>query len=191
MALRALRTVTNETSAFESAKARWERVSAERRALRDKLDGAKAALVFADYRPGPGEYLSPTIEDKARRYLDGRAPDRDRLTRQIVDLEYELNEAAAIYSIESTAWKLALENEARRRAEALRPRHRAAVKRMAKAVEELSAAVEAERAVRGELAEVGSAALPDASREFGTLHEYSSLLSGWNRRLLAEGAFDR
>ena len=44
MALRAFRTVTPETSAFEAAKSRWERVSAERRALRDKLDGARAAL---------------------------------------------------------------------------------------------------------------------------------------------------
>jgi hypothetical protein len=72
----------------------------------------------------------------------------------------------------------------------MRPRHRAVVKRIAQLAEQLSAAVEAERAVRAELSEVGSSALADAGREFGTLHEYNSTLSGWNRRMLAEGALE-
>jgi hypothetical protein len=190
MAMR-LRAVTNETSEFEAAKARWEKVSAARRALRDRLDGAKAALVLADYRPGPGEYLSPVLEDKARRYLDGRRPDRDRLAREIAELDAELADAATTYSVEAVAWKLAVENEARRRAEAVRPRHKAAIRKIAQLVEQLSLAVEAERAVRAELAEVGSTgALPDASREFGSLNEFNSLLSSWNRQMLAEGALD-
>jgi hypothetical protein len=145
-------------------------------------------LAFADHRPGPGEHFSPVLEDRARHYLDGRAPDRDRLARQLSDLEYEQADTATKYSIESAAWRAALEAEARRRGEAVRPRHREAVRKIAQLVEQLSAAVEAERAVRAELAEVGSAALPDAGREFGTLHEYSSVLSSWNRRVLAEGA---
>jgi hypothetical protein len=182
--------VVDEVSEFEQARARWDAVSAERRALKDKVDGCRAALQYADYRSAPGEYFPPVLQDRALRFLAGRAPDRDRLTRQLSELEYELNEAATIYSVESAAWKAALEAEVRRRAETVRPRHRAAVKRMAKAVEELSAAVEVERAVRAELAEVGSSALPDASREFGSLHEFNSTLSSWNRRVLAEGALD-
>jgi hypothetical protein len=72
------------------------------------------------------------------------------------------------------------------------PRHRAAVKRIAGLVEQLSAAVEAERAVRAELGEVGgTGALPDASYELGSLNEYGSTLSSWNRRVLAVGALDR
>ena len=83
MALR-LRTVTPESLPFEQARARWERVSAERRALRGRLNGARAALVVADFREGPGEFLAPVIADRARRYLDGRTPNRDRLVRELV-----------------------------------------------------------------------------------------------------------
>jgi hypothetical protein len=191
MALRAFRTVTPEISEFEAAQARWAEISAARRALRDKLDGCKAALAFADHRPGPGEHFSPLLEERALRYLAGRQPNRDRLIREVAELEDEQAQQAATYSVESVAWKLALENETRRRAEALRPRHRAAVKKIAQLVEQLSLAVEAERAVRAELAEVGgNGALPDAGREFGSLHEYNSALGSWNRRMVAEGALD-
>jgi hypothetical protein len=187
MAMR-LRAVTSETSEFEAAKARWERVSAERRALRERLDGCRAALVLAEYRPGPGEYLSPVIEDRARRHLDGCRPDRDRLVREIAAAEAEMADMATTYSVESAAWRMALEAEAARRAEQARPRHRAAVKRIAELVEQLSCAIETERAVRAALLEVGSHALPDAGREFGSLHEFNSTLSSWNRRVFAEGA---
>ena len=189
MALR-LRAAPNEATEFERARARWECASAERRALRDRLDGARAAVAFVDHRPEPGSYLSPVLEDRARRYLDGRRPDRDRLVRQVAELEAELADAATAFALESAAWCVAVEAEAARRAEWLRPRHRAAVRRLGQLVEQLSAAVEAERAVRAELAEVGSAALPDAGREFGSMHEYNSTLRAWNRRVLAEGALD-
>jgi hypothetical protein len=53
------------------------------------------------------------------------------------------------------------------------------------------AAVEAERAIRAKLVETGSTgALPDTSREFGSLSKYESVLSSWNWRLLAEGPLD-
>ena len=190
MALRAFRTVTSETSAFEAAKARWAEVSAERRALKDKLDGCRSALVLADHKPGRGEYMSSVVEDRARRFLDGRLPNRELLARQVVELEDALAQQAESYSVEAAAWRAAVEAESARRAEALRPRHRAACRRIAQLVEQLSLAVEAERAVRAELAEIGAGgALPDGSRELGSLAEYGSTLSAWNRRLLHEGAF--
>ena len=75
-----------------------------------------------------------------------------------------------------------------RLAELCRPKHAAAVRQIAKAVETLSAAVQTERAVRAGLADVGALhALPDAGFEFGTLAEYESLLSRWNRRMLQAG----
>jgi hypothetical protein len=144
--------------------------------------------VLVNHRNEPGECLAPVIAERARRFLAGGRPDRDRLLRQVAELEAELADAATSYTIESASWRAALETEARRRAEQVRPRHRAAVKRIAQLVEQLSAAVEAERAVRAELAEVGSNALADASREFGSLHDYNSTLSSWNRRVLAEAA---
>jgi hypothetical protein len=183
--------VVNKVSEFEQTRARWAEVSAARRALKDRVDGCRAALAFADHRPSPGEHFSPVLEDRARRYLDGRTPDRDRLVRQLSELEAEMADAATVFALESAAWRTALEAEADRRAAALRPRHKAAVRRIAQLVEQLSLAVEAERAVRAELAEVGgNGALPDAGREFGSLHEYGSTLSSWNRRMLAEGALD-
>jgi hypothetical protein len=191
MALR-LRTVTPESSPFEAARARWERVSAERRALRDKLDGCRAALVLVDFWEGPGEYLSPVLEDRARRYLDGRTPDRDRLVRQLSELEYEEKETASVYSLESVAWRSALEAEARRRAEVVRPKLKALVHALARSVQRVSDDVEALRSLQSQLAEVGGAAsLPDLGLElFGTLTEFNSLVSQWNRRALRSGMLD-
>jgi hypothetical protein len=187
MALR-LRAVTSEASEFEAAKARWGAVRRERQELKARLDGAKAALVFAENPPSRGDFVSPVLASRAQAYLAGRQPNADRLRREILDLDDELAQTATRYSIEATSWRLALEAEAARRAEQVRPRHRAAVKRIAQLVEQLSLAVEAERAIRAELAEVGSSALPDASRELGSLNEFNSVLSSWNRRMLAEGA---
>jgi hypothetical protein len=191
MALRAFRTVTSENSAFEAAKIRWQAVSAARRSLKARLDGAKAALGFVENPPSKGDVVSPVLAEKAQAYLGGRVPNKELLRREILGLDDVLDQMATAYSIEAASWKLALEDEARRRAEALRPKHRAAVRKIAATVEALSAAVEQEREVRRELGEVGAlGALPDAGHEFGTLAEYSSKLSTWNRRVLSAGLLD-
>jgi hypothetical protein len=181
------RAVSNEASAFEAAKARWEAVRRERRALRDKLDGARAALGFAENPPSKGDIVSPVLAERARAYLAGRLPNAELLRREILVLEDELAQQATAFAIEATSWKLTVENEARRRTEALRPRHKAAVRKIAAAVEALSAAVEQEREIRRELGEVGSSALPDCGHELGSLADYNSPLSVWNRRMLQAG----
>jgi hypothetical protein len=190
MALRAFRTVTTEDSTFEVARARWEAVRRARQELKARLAGVRAALGFAENPPGKGDVISPVLAERARAYLAGRKPNAELLRREILALEDEIAQAATSYSIEATSWKLALEAEARRRVEALRPRHRATVRKIAAAVEALSAAVEQERGIRRELGEVGSSALVDASYEFGSLAEYGSLVSTWNRRLLQAGVLD-
>jgi hypothetical protein len=70
----------------------------------------------------------------------------------------------------------------------LQPKHRAAVKQLAAAVEALSAAITAEREVRDEmqasgLAANGSGYLSDCSSQLGTgtLDEWSSRASAWAR----------
>jgi hypothetical protein len=76
-------------------------------------------------------------------------------------------------------------------AAALKPSHQSACLRIAKCVEQLSVAVEEERAVRSKLLELGCPdALPDAGHEFGTLAEFHSTLSAWNRRMLQAGLLD-
>jgi hypothetical protein len=189
MALRP-RAVTTKSTEFEQARARWAAAAAARRALKERLDGCRAALQYADHRPAPGEHFAPVLEDRARRYLAGRAPDRDRLARQLAELEYELKESAATYSIESASWKLAVENEAARRAAALKPKHAVAIRKIAAAVEALSAAVEQEREIRRELGEVGGTALVDAGYELGSLADFNLPLSVWNRRMLQAGLLD-
>ena len=132
------------------------------------------------------------LEDRARRFLDGRRPDRDRLIRQISDLGAELADAATTYGIESAAWKLALEAEACRRAEAVQPKVEALIRALARSVERLSDDVEALRNLQAQVAEVGGvAALPDLGLElFGTLVEYNSPVSQWNRRVLQSRMLD-
>jgi transposase len=192
MALRAFRTVTPEISEFEAAKARWAAVSAERRAVRERVDDCRAALVLADHRDGPGEHLSPTIAEKARRYLAARRPNRDRLLRELAELEDEQAQQATSYAAEAAVWRQALDDEAARRAAAVQPKLKALVRALARSVQRVSDDVEALRSLQNQLAEVGGvAALPDLALElFGTLSEYNSPVSAWNRRALRSGLLD-
>src|SRR5688572_12313152 len=108
MAIR-LRAVTPEVSAFAASKARWEVVRRERQELKARLDGAKAALVFAENPPREGDHPSPRLIELANAYLGGRQPNADRLRREILDLDDELAQTATSYSVEAAAWKQALE----------------------------------------------------------------------------------
>jgi hypothetical protein len=200
MALRALRAVpaadttsTEPTSAtFAVAKARWERAGDERRRLKARLDGAQAALALAASPPGKGDHPSPRLVELANAHLGGRrSASVPALQAEIVEIDDQLRRAATAYTLERVAWEQAVAVEARRLAAALRPAQKAACRRIAKAVEELSAAIEEERRVRSKLVEVGcTEALPDAGREFGALSEFNSTLSTWNRRVLQAGLLD-
>ena len=101
-------------------------------------------------------------------------------------LEHDLADLAGEAAAATAEWRAALADESARIAAELRPKHIAAVAKIARAVEALSAAVEAERALRAELGELAGG-MVDAGHEFGTLAEYGSTLSGWNRRMLSLG----
>jgi ClpP class serine protease len=189
--LRAVPAKPEEPADFAAARERWNAASARRRELVDKLGGAKAALALLDREEG-APALGPRLTEAAERFLGSRVLSARQLRREIEAAEDALDAAAPGHGREAAAWREAQSAEAARRLRDLAPRHRAAVKRIAGLVEQLSAAVEAERAVRAELSEVGgTGALPDASHEFGSLNEYGSTLSSWNRRVLAVGALDR
>ena len=105
-------------------------------------------------------------------------------------LQDQVADAADQHLAEAEAWRVALEAEQGRLAVLCRPKHAAAVRQIARAVEMLSAAVQTERDVRAGLAEVGAAhALPDAGFEFGTLGDFHSLVSTWtpDRPLVGRG----
>jgi hypothetical protein len=200
MVLRALRAVPDPETAspartsaeFAAARRRWEGAAQERRALKARFDGAQAALALALNPPSMDDHPSPRLIEMANAYLGGRrSATVNALRREIVDLDDQLTRAATTYSLERASWHAAVEGEARRLAEELRPAHKAACRKIAAAVESLSAAVEQERKIRAKLAELGcSNALVDAGQEFGTLSEFNSLLSTWNRRLLAARVLD-
>jgi hypothetical protein len=197
--LRALRAIPDTgsstesfSSGFAAARRRWEKAGAERRELKAKYDGAAAALQLALNPPGRDDHPSPRLIELANAYLGGRrSASVPALQAEIIEIDDQLRRAATAYTLERAAWEQAVAAEATRLAAELKPAHKAACLRIAKCVEALSAAVEDERKTRSKLSELGARdALVDAGKEFGTLTEFSSLVSVWNRRLLASGALD-
>jgi hypothetical protein len=190
-----LRTVPaepEEPADFAAARQRWQAAWAQRRALVDRLAGARAALGQLEREEGAPPF-GPRLVEAAERFLNGRVLSGRQLRREIEDAEDALAAAAAEHAREAAAWRQAAAAEAARRATELRPRHRAAVAKIAAAVEALSAAVEAERALRRELAdsEVGAyASLPDGSQGLGTLGEWHGQLSTWARHVRQLGLLD-
>ena len=199
MVLRALRAVPDTESPAESsssdfvaARRRWEKAGAERRELKLKHDGAQAALQLALNPPGKDDHPSPRLIELANAYLAGRrSASVPSLQAEIIEIDDQLRRAVTAYTLEKLAWEQAVADEARRLATELKPAHGQACRKIAAAVESLSAAVEEEHKVRTKFAELGcSNALVDAGKEFGTLTEFNSLVSVWNRRLLASGVLD-
>lgn len=177
-------------SDFELAQAAWADAREKRRTLLARLDGAKLALGLIEHPPIDGEVRSPVVVERANTYLGRRVLSARNVRRDVEDMEDELARTAAAHQEAAERWRRAAEAEAGRLAEAIRPRHLKAVRAIATAVEQLSQAVEAERAVRNELADKGVAAftsLPDGSMEFGTLAEGHSLLTRWTQRATALG----
>lgn len=186
MALRLLKREPAEVSTFATARERFEAVTARRRELREKLAGAQAALALATNPPTDGEYASPVIAERASAYLAGRPAIVDRLRAEVARYEHELADIAAEAAEAAAEWREALAAETSRIAAELRPKHIAAVARIARAVEALSAAVEGERSLRAGLGDLGGG-MVDAGAEFGSLADFHSVLAVWNRRMLAAG----
>jgi hypothetical protein len=182
-----LRLLRERPSEFEIAKSCWAEVSERRRELKERLAGAEAALASIANPPQEHDHFSPVLAAKAVEYVGGRRPSAETLQTEIRHLREAVSEAVDGYAVERQAWRHALDAEAQRLAGALAPRHRAAVARIGKAIEALSAAVDAERSIRAELSELGSSILPDMGGQFGTLSEYGSAVSAWNRRALSLG----
>ncbi len=109
----------------------------------------------------------------------------------IDDLLDEIEESAPAYCEEAEVWRGAQQREVNRAACLLQPRQRAAVKAMAKAVEDLSSAIAEERDCHAELrrlapfSPLGSPNLPDLSSDLqiGTLADFQGIAWTWARRL--------
>jgi hypothetical protein len=126
------------------------------------------------------------VAERTARFLGGRKADPDRIAQEVRALQLEIRDSEEGYRREAEAWRRALSAEQARRREEAWPAVRSAAARVARLVEALSREVADARAAQAKLAEVG-AAVPDIGREFGSLSEYYSAVSTWNKRMLAEG----
>jgi hypothetical protein len=143
------------------------------------------ALSLARNPVAAGSYRTDDARKKAGAFLKTAARRPEVLVEEARQLGYELEDSAAEFGRERDAYHEAVRTESNRVAAELAPKHHAAVKRIAAAIEELSRASAVERAVRAEFAarapESTSAMLPAMDGCFGVLAEFDSLLSGWAR----------
>ena len=108
---------------------------------------------------------------------------------RLATTELAIEESTPEYHRGCELWAAACRRETTLIASALQPRHRRAVKKMAKALEALSIAMTEEHETRAELhrtaPERESAHLPDCSHDLniGTLADWNSPASGWARRM--------
>jgi hypothetical protein len=181
--------VVEEPSEYEAARRRWTDFQARREAARTKVQGLEAAVQLADHRTAqPNAPASELLSRRAAEALQGATPSPRRLLQLLDDAREAAEVVETEVAAEHRTWEAARRTEHERIAIGLQPRHRAAVLAIAKAVEALSAATSAERAVRDELAAtglapLGSGFLPDCSSalQVGTLDEWSSRASAWAR----------
>ena len=172
---------------FATAKARWAEIDAKHRDLIERRDGIQLALSFS--KSGLDKRTPEALVAKARPFLD-QARGRPRtLARQLTKLEDEIEDLTTKVQVELELWQAARRQETGRIARDLQPRHRAAIKEIAKAVEALSRAMTEELDTRAELArtapEQTSAYLPNCigGLVIGTLVDWNSPASEWARAM--------
>jgi hypothetical protein len=109
----------------------------------------------------------------------------EEVQASIRTLRRKIEDETLPYIREYDAWNMARRRETDRLAKLFEPKHRAAVEMIADALEALTAAIEAERSVRGELARVApepdSRFLPVLSPDIGILTDLNSTAAGWAR----------
>lgn len=170
-------------SDFATARARWAEIDGKFRELVEREEGIRLAVSLAR---SPDEKRVPQhLRDKAAPFMKLAQGRKFKLTRVLEALEDEIAELTPKRAEESDLWQAARRYETSRIARELQPRHRVAVKKVAKAIEALSLAMEEEMAVRAELTrtapEPESAYLPNCvgGLNLGTLTEWGSPVSQW------------
>jgi hypothetical protein len=180
-------------TAYATAAAAYDDARAEHRRLIAAREGAQAALQLLLNPLAERERpLATLLHERAEAHLAGRDLKERHLRREIEDLEDWIAAHTTVLATARQEFEAARDMEAAAIARQLQPAHRAAVNRLAQALEAVSQAIEAERAVRAELTTTGLAPtgcpviLPDCTAELslGTFAEYSSRLSEWRRRMV-------
>ena len=179
------KTAEPEVPDFAIAQTRWTEVRDKDREMIEHREGIKLALTFA--KGGVGRQTPQNLRDQAEPFLALAKRRPRQLADQLDDLIDEIEDFAPKLGVEHELYQAARWRETNRLAGELQPRHRAAVKGMAKALEALSLAMTDEIEIRAELArkapERESAKLPDCSSGLlvGTLADWNSAASEWAR----------
>lgn len=167
----------------------YREVRAEHRRLLAEAEGARAVKVLDGLSRADREQRSVKhLVDKSAAYLDGRTLTARELARALEQTDEAVVAHEPAVDAAKRRFGQARDAEIVRLAQLLQPEHRAAVVQLARALEVASAAIEAERAVRGKLDALGigsaPALLPDTSAELclGTFEEWNSRISEWRRK---------
>ncbi len=174
---------------FKATEARFKKVSAGYAALHEAVENARAALLWSRASDSEKHSIATSVRERVQEaYPDGLPPLR-KLARQAEDAAEALDDATPSFLVERELWAAASRRETARIALELQPRHRADVKAIAKALEDLSRSMAAEVETRAELARVApeqsSAYLPNCSGflSFNSLADWNTPVSQWAREM--------
>jgi hypothetical protein len=179
-------------SPYETACQRWRGFDAKRKELIERIDGMRLAYSFA--RSEDMTQVPAHLVEKAKPFMIEARRRPARLVENISELEDERAEQASVIQAERELHQAAQRAETNRIANELQPRHKAAVKAMAAAMEKLSQAIADEREVREELKKSAplpnSAKLPDLFSDLlvGTLADWGSPMWKWAKKVRDLGA---
>ncbi len=172
---------------YQTAQAHYAEVSAKHREMRARDEGLRLAISIA--ASGEGKRVPSHLHEKARPFKKLAVKRPEKVADLLADVRDEIEEHTPIYFAANEAIAAAKRRETNRLACELQPRHRAAVKAMAAALEALSRAMEHEIGARAELARLApqptSPNLPDMSGELGTgmMFEHDGIMWLWARRV--------
>jgi hypothetical protein len=173
---------------YAAAEARWQAADGKLQTLIDKREGIKAAFSVASM--SEGEEVPARLAAMAGPYLKDASRRPDRLVGQFRDVEEAIENYRGEHLAEHELFEAAQRAETDRRALERQPAHRAAVAKMAKALEELSAGLREEMAARENLGPLPqSGYLPDlaAGVVMGAIGDYGSPAWAWAERVRALG----
>ena len=164
-------------------------VREEHRRLQTEAEGARAVATLDGMSRADREQRQVAhLNQKAAAFLAGRTLTARELARALETTDEAVVTHEPTVEAAKHRFYRARDAEILRLAHLLKPDHRAAVLQLARALEVVSAAIEAERAVRAKLTAAGigdaPAVLPDTSAELGlgTFDEWNSRLSEWRRK---------
>ena len=172
---------------YLAAVAHYREISERHAELFNAESGMRLARSMA--ASGDNKRVPEKLRATAHPYIKLARKRPEKISENLLDVQDELAEFLPIFFAETEAIAAAKRRETNRLAGLLQPRHRAAVREMASALEQLSRATEAEREVRAELARRAplptSPNLPDLSGELllGCMFEHDGRLWSWARHI--------